>query len=468
MYSNGIEASNSADQTDKEIYKYIENKSDFRFAIWSKELVKNRIDTLFRLIYSSLNFDYNYLPKRTFKLNDIVELKYEENDNVTREYFVYKGIDNSQEIQRVILGRNDEVNTTYKLQASTTIWRLNRSHNQNRKLLKKVRINLSSINRNIDNVVKNISEKTNIPYKYLNLFERTKILYLSTFSRSSLEEKLRGWTLKGYSFLDYFPALYYHNSKEYKKLNTEKYDRSDPERLLFIFNNLSILINYIKSSDEKDNSFFIVSDNYLHFFRQDLLQELYRLLVNPDISIKVFYVGDYKDFRRLNTENFNPFFTNDMIKPVIVCKDASKMSKMIENVKIVGSENLYLDVDKILGTILKYKELNPQFSIQLKKILFGLLSPNEFKDQQFQETVNSFRDQFLEPKLNILLKNCIYDVSDNEYKIDRDENEIVTVVNNSLTGLNDIKAITKADFIKKFVGNFKIVFQISSFSLFWI
>ena len=181
---------------------------------------------------------------------DKVELTILFGEELKRFYLKYVGIDENNDIKMVVLENNNEkCKTTYRLNASQFIWRLNKC-NPDKNLTSTKQLNkykITSPPLGVENPIKILSNKINIPYEEYNFFNRTLILLLLKQPIQNFIDKLKGWVYEDHSFLDYFPAYFYSEIDHIIKINSEKFDRSDPERILYLFNDQAELLNFVNS-----------------------------------------------------------------------------------------------------------------------------------------------------------------------------------------------------------------------------
>ena len=395
----------------------IRNSKNFRTAVWSKDFDLKNPEFLFEICCASLFFDYNHSDSRKFRENDKVELSISFNDVLKRFYLKYIGLDQYNGISRVILCNDDDkCITTYRLNASNYFWRLNKCKNKNQTLtttsqLKKYQI--TNPPSGSENPIKILSSKINIPYDRYNFFNRTYLLLLLKQPLDEIIFNLKNWEFHGQTFLEYFPAYHYFDADNFKKINSEKFDRSEPERILHLFTDQADLLDFINNNGQQ-NSFLIISDNYNRFFNPVILQYLFQTLNRQELNIKLLYFGDINDFRKLNNELSLTF--NQFIKPTISNGNSFLLKDIKKKIEIVGDKSINDLINDSLLIAKQYKDINPSFSTDLRKILYNLSSLDKFTSELFKKTYSIFIKEYRDNKVVDNLKELFQKVKENQYK----------------------------------------------------
>ena len=426
----------------EKVYKYIRDTPKFRLAVWSNQTEKNKIGILFNLICSSLNYDYNNLGRRSFKLNDIVYFM----DSDKTYYAKFEGffIEGNHKCVKLIANPNSPLH--YKIKSSQLLWKLNRSNDQNRKISKSLPLTNYG---DIDDVTEILAELVQVPTTDFYQFNRTQILYLTNSSSSNIESEFRKWEYNSHCFLDYFPAFYYYNAKERRKLNTSKYNRNDPERILHIFNNMQDLIEFVKINKNKHKDFFITGDSYSRFFNKSLLRDFYEITFDEAVNLKVLYTGGTSDFRKINSNDENAFLSNDLLKPILLDGQNEGISKITSQIILAGTEELNKIIDEIRQQIKKYKDLNPDYSRRIRQLLFALLSYNEFEDNIHKSNFDAFQNDYTNDRAAKLLYELSNLVLENKFK-QRHVNNSKRIVVNKYLPHNESCIVSKNDFLKAY------------------
>lgn len=431
-----------------EPFELISNSSNVKLALWSKDFDPSDPKFLFELCCSSLLYDYKNLPKRNIRTGEIVELTIKFEEELKRFYLKYQGEEIYNDIKRIVLTNDDEKGRiTFRLCASQFVWRLNKCK-QDTKLtssnkLKKYPILIPPAG--FENPIKILAERTNIPYSAFNFFERTKLLFLLKQSIEEYITTLKTWHFADQSFLDFFPAYYVVDEDNLKKINTEKFDRSEPERILYFFSDQSVLLDFITKRNH-NNYFFIISDNFNRFFNHSTFQYLYQTLTDNVEKIKVIFFGGISDFKMLNNEFDLPI--TKVFRPHLLTDGSSDYNKLKENIEVVGNNSANTMINDFLVIAKKYKDINPSFSGNLRKIIYSLCSLDKYNYDVFQKNIKSFLNEYgtyiERDKLNELLRI----VTDNNFKnIKTEWNEFL--VTDFINEQNHANVVGKKEFKSK-------------------
>ena len=444
-----------------DLLNLVKTTSKFQNAIWNRNLSLSNINFLFDLCCASLSYDYNNLPPRNFMRGDKVELTILFGEELKRFYLKYVGIDENKDVKKVVLENDDEkCKTTYRLNASQFIWRLNKCNPDKNltstKQLNKYKITSPPIG--VENPIKILSNKTNIPYEEYNFFNRTIILLLLKQPIQNFIDALKNWAYEGHSFLDYFPAYFFSEMDHIMKINSEKFDRSDPERILYLFNDQAELLNYINSTQK---NFFILSDNYNRFFNPSTSQYFYQTLNNKGNNVKLFYIGGFDDFKKLNKEE--SFIFSQKITPIIYNDNLQALEKIKNKIFIVGDKTLNDLINDSLLIAKHYRDLNPEFSAELRGIIYSLCSLNKYESDIFLKNFSKLLKQYKSYPIIQKLNDIYLLVKKNNFKNNYDlksdylvsdftpENNTINIIGKKELKSHILKRINTQKFIITFL-----------------
>ena len=429
----------------------IKDKQNYRLAFWSKDYDLTNPEFLFEICCSSLIYDSINLPMRNFSNGETVELSFKVENALRRLYLKYQGKDTYNDTEIIILYNDDlKCTTTFRLLASQFVWRLNKC-SQDKKLtsnnqLKKYPILNPSIG--IENPIKLLAQKTNIPYSQFNYFERTYLLFLL---KQPLEEAISGfkkWHFCNQSFFDFFPAYYVTDEDNFRKINTEKFDRSEPERIVYFFSDQAVLLDFINNNKQKNN-FFIISDNFNRFNNPATFQYMFQTLENNNFNIKVMFWGAINDFKKLNYE-FNLPITQ-ITTPILLTDASYNYNVLKNNIDIVGNDSINELINEFLLTAKRYRDLNPHFSSALRKIIYELCSLNKYSSELFQNSLNKFLQEYENYIQVSKFKDLVNNITHYNYK-NYQKNSNDFVVTDYVNDNEDSNIIGKKKF-KSFILN---------------
>ncbi|MDR3596523.1 hypothetical protein [Clostridium sp.] len=357
------------------INNVINGPSPFRYAIWGSQIDLNSPAVIFDILCQILKEDAAKQETLSFKRNEVVEYQQIDENGKPHSYYFYFGGFEGTNFKLIAKSPQQDNSTTITLRTSHDYWKLRKC---NRTFTSTFRINIFAKINNNKSPECVLSEYLQIEKNNINSLNRTQVLLLSELSTDHLRDSLIDYDFENFTFLDYFPSSLWKNINESTILKSTAFDRINPKPVLSIFNKIDIMVGYIKCQIKKDigSKFLIISNNYNQLFSIYSFQDIIELLEYDKINI--FYFGQNKDFNKLLFSIPGHLQSNNQdkyIKPILLSsKNENLLFNSLHQVFRIGDDSLNNCFYLLKDFYKKYYVLNPEFSLKIKNIFFGLLN----------------------------------------------------------------------------------------------